>query len=198
MTDTIIRADSQFLAAVEAERPTLIRFARLQLGAVSHVEDVVQETLLAAIEGSERFNKQSSLRTWLIGILRHKIVDALRRSHPRAVSVVETATPEDQWFDESGHWREETGPAYIEWRDPATLAEQQQLLGVLEKCLERLPAAWARVFMLRELQGMDSREICSTLAISESNLNVQLYRARTHLRACLELHWFNCDAARPT
>jgi RNA polymerase sigma-70 factor, ECF subfamily len=138
----------------------------------------VQETLLAALAAEKSFAGRSNLRTWLTGILKHKIVDQIRRAS-RETSV-ETAEEFDALFDETGHWRE----APQAW--PEELLDQKQFFEVLERCLAALPARTAQVFLMREHLGHETPEICKELDVTPTHCWVLLYRARMALRECLE------------
>lgn len=183
---------SEFTAAINAQRTYLLRVARLQLRERDQAEDVVQETLLAALEAQDKFAGKSSVKTWLTGILKHKIIDAMRRkSREPAVSTLNEEADIDDldaFFNENDrdHW--ETKPA--EWRNPERDLEQREFLDMMDFCLEKLPPATARVFMLREVMELESDEICKELKITATNLWVILYRARMLLRKCLEQNWF--------
>lgn len=177
-------------------RPQLVKFALLQLRDPAAAEDAVQETLLAALQGRERFAGQSSVRTWLIGILKHKIIDQLRRrsrEQPLAAAMENAATDEAlDHFKEDGHFVEPPQ----EWEAPERSLEQRRFFEALERCLEGLPKNTARAFMLREVMGMETGEICKELGITATNCWVLLHRARLGLRACLERTWFTGSAPR--
>lgn len=182
-----------FAQNVQTLRPQLLRFARTQLRNDAWAEDAVSETLVAALEKPQSFAGQSQLKTWLVGILKHKVVDQLRR-HTREATVLTGEDGEDlleTLFDGSGHWNE----APADWADPHTALAQRQFFEVLEACIENLPATQARVFMMREWLELDSPEICKELAISSTNLWVLLHRARLRLRECLQVKWFAAPAA---
>jgi len=175
---------------LEKIRPTLLRFALLQLRNEAVAEDVVQETLLAALEGKSAFSGRSQLKTWAVAILRNKIVDHLRRSSREGTLplVDEQGDADfDALFDGSGHWQEKP----TDWGDPAAVFEQRGFYDVLELCMKALPENIARVFTMREVLGFETDEICKELKISTSNCWVVLYRARMRLRECLQLRWFN-------
>lgn len=179
---------------LEQMRPALVRFAQLQLRNESLAEDAVQDALIAVLEKPERFAGQSALRTYVTGILKYKIIDAMR-STQREVQfepLEEQSEDEliDHLFDANGHVREKN-PA---WGDPDASLEQKDFFRVLEVCLEKLPAKTARVFMMREWLELETEEICKELAITTSNAWVLLYRARLRLRECLELNWFGNQA----
>ena len=175
---------------LHAHRGYLLRVARLQLRNDELAEDVVQDTLLAALQGADGFDRRSSVRTWLTGILKHKIVDAIRRKQRAAEigSLDEECRIDDldALFDDSGHW--DNAPAV--WHDPQADLERGEFFGVLEMCLENLPPNTARAFMMREVMELETDEICQELRISANNLWVIMYRARMALRECLERNWF--------
>lgn len=185
--------DADISRELDRHRPYLLRVARLQLRDQALAEDVVQETLLAALSGSA-FSGKSSVRTWLTGILKHKIVDTIRRKQrePAAASSFGTLDSElaledfDALFGERGEWDAE--PA--DWGNPEQALGQTQFLAIMDLCLERLPPNTARVFMMREVMDLETDEICKELSITANNLWVMLYRARMALRQCLEQNWF--------
>jgi RNA polymerase sigma-70 factor (ECF subfamily) len=184
---------TDFARQVQALQPQLMRFARTQLRNEAWAEDAVSETLLAALEKPHAFAGQSQLKTWLVGILKHKVVDQLRR-HAREATVLDGDDAQDLdelLFDASGHWRE----APRDWGDPQAQFSQRQFLEVLQACCDRLPPAQGRAFMMREWLELETDEICKTLAVSPTNLFVMLHRARLRLRDCLQQNWF--DSPRP-
>jgi len=173
-----------FRSRVERERPYLLRYASLQLRDAQAAEDAVQDTLLAALAGESGFGQRASLRTWLTGILKHKIIDAIRRTSCEA-----PAAGEDEFealFDERGHWIEMPGA----WSDPDASLDQKRFFAALELCLARLPVKTAQTFMMREHMGLETDEICKELAITATHCWVLLYRARMSLRECLTKEWF--------
>jgi RNA polymerase sigma-70 factor, ECF subfamily len=175
---------------LEAMRPSLMRFAQLQLRNDTLAEDAVQDTLLAVLEKPESFSGMSSFRTYVTGILKFKIIDCLRASTKEKQISVEDDESEsdviDSLFKADGH----TVSMPAAWGAPEATLEQKDFFRVLEICLEKLPAQTARVFMMREWLDLDTEEICKELGLSTSNLWVLLYRARLRLRECLDLNWF--------
>jgi RNA polymerase sigma-70 factor (ECF subfamily) len=175
---------------LEALRPVLLRFAILQLRNETLAEDVVQEALIAVLEKPGQFAGQSSLRTYVTGIMKHKIIDALRAStRERQIDVHEDQLEDeviDTLFKANGHTVERPR----DWGDPDAILEQKDFFRVLEICLEKLPPKIARIFMMREWLELETDEICKELNISASNAWVMLFRARVRLRECLELNWF--------
>jgi RNA polymerase sigma-70 factor (TIGR02943 family) len=186
---------TDFAQQVESLRPQLMRYARSQLRNEAWAEDAVSDTLLAALEKPQGFAGASALKTWLVGILKHKLIDQLRR-HAREATVLDSEDGEDLdalLFDETGHWRNTP----VDWGDqPEALFGQRQFLAVLDACVEKLPGVQGRVFMMREWLELDSEEICKELAISTTNLWVLLHRARLRLRECLQLNWFGAAPTR--
>ena len=187
---------SDFARQLEALRPQLMRYARSQLRNEAWAEDAVSDTLLAALQKPQAFAGASQLKTWLVGILKHKLVDQLRRQS-REATVLDGEDAEDVddlLFDATGHWQ--SAPA--DWPDdPQASLGQRQFLAVLDACVEKLPPTQGRVFMMREWLELDTDEICKELAVSTTNLWVLLHRARLRLRECLQAHWFDAAAARP-
>jgi RNA polymerase sigma-70 factor, ECF subfamily len=181
---------ANFRAQVESLRPYLLRYARLQLRDSAAAEDAVQDALLAALSAEASFAGRSNLRIWLTGILKHKIVDAIRRQiRDRPASEQEHGDGEgefDALFDHRGHWEE----APDAWQQPEGSLQQKQFLAALEACLRALPERTARAFMMREHLGLETSEICKELGISATHCWVMLHRARMALRLCLEMNWF--------
>jgi RNA polymerase sigma-70 factor (ECF subfamily) len=173
-----------FRAQVEKERPYLVRYASLQLRDRNAAEDAVQETLVAALAGEAGFGGRSNLRTWLTGILKHKIIDTIRKGGRE--TPIESDEALEALFDANGHWP--TFPAA--WDDPDRSLEQKQFFVALEMCLEGLPQKTARAFMMREHMGLETDEICKELGVTSTHVWVLLYRARMALRKCLEMNWF--------
>jgi RNA polymerase sigma-70 factor (ECF subfamily) len=170
----------------------LYRFALARLRDPHQAEDVVQETMLAVLQ-TNSYAGQSSQRTWLTGILKHKIIDVLRKQ-VREVSLDASAysrdefseQPEmDEFFTGDGHWAEMPQV----WGSPNGELEQKQFFGVLQNCMEKLPKKLAAIFTLRDIEEEENEKICKDLEITATNAWVMLYRARMTLRKCLELNW---------
>lgn len=169
----------------------LLRFARLQLRNDAWAEDAVSETFLAALSKPQSFANRSQLKTWLVGILKHKVVDLLRQ-RSREVSLDESDAGDGSeeldalMFKANGHFSAQ--PA--DWGNPEQDLTSRQFFQVLEACTEKLPAAQGRIFLMREWLELSCEEICKELNLTSTNLYVQLHRARLRLRECLELNWF--------
>ena len=186
-----------------SHRSFLYNYALAKVRQPNTAEELVQETLLAAVEGQTRFNGESKLRTWLTGILKHKIIDRYRSEarNPARASPRFPADPDgqsedtcDALFDSAGNW---VNPPSA-WPNPEQSLENQRFWEMMDSCLARLPAATARAFYLREIEGLSTEEICAELAISQSNCWVMLHRARLSLRQSLEECWFVKGEARAT
>lgn len=179
-------AADDFHAELDAMRPVLLRLADLQLRNGAWAEDAVSETLLAAIEGREGFGARSGLRTWVVGILKHKVMDQLRLRR-RECELPDAADDiDDLVFAADGHFRDMPRP----WSAPAEALQNKQFIEVLEACMDALPGQLGRVFLMREWLELDSPAICQELGISATNLWTMLHRARMRLRECLQLNWF--------
>lgn len=180
-----------------SHRAGLLRFARLQLRNQAWAEDAVSETLLVALSKPQAFQSRSQLKTWLVGILKHKVIDMLRL-HGREIS---TSANEDDGIDmldlvgfkPDGHFAEM--PA--DWGNPEQDLNNQQFMKIMDACVEKLPAAQGRLFLMREWLELSVEEICKELNLTTTNLYVQLHRARLRLRECLGLNWFT-QTQRPS
>jgi len=178
---------------LEDHGDSLFHYALSRLRNPARAEDLVQETLLAALRSSARYQGRSSERTWLVGILRHKLLDHLRKAgRETSFSDLEFYGDEEReaFANEAfpDHWVAEQGPG--EWTQPGASLDRAVFWQAFEACVSKLPERVARVFLMRELDSLGSDDICSTLNISPNNLWVMLHRARMALRRCLEGSWF--------
>lgn len=189
-----IHSDPGYLAKL---RHDLVRFAHLQLRDAGAAEDAVQEALAAAWTQADRYTGQSEHRTWVFGILRHKLIDTLRaRKRTINVSALDVElTHEAQLdallFDANGHWAAHAKPQ--RWPTPETALARQQFWRLFEACLERLPERIARVFMMREFLDLEIDEICEELSVNTNHCSVLMYRARMKLRTCLSERGIDCE-----
>jgi RNA polymerase sigma-70 factor (ECF subfamily) len=181
---------------LDRHRPQLMRFALMQLRNVAAAEDAVQETLLAALRSADSFAGQSSVKTWLVGILKHKIVDTIRRQSREQPFDIEEADASHEELETLP--KNDAAEPVGEWSDPETALTQRRFFEVVEHLLEDLPKKTARAFKMRELIGLETEEICEALGITQSNCWVMLHRARAALRAGLEQQWFGGDATART
>jgi len=207
MNSTTLRTESAIKPRDSAEPPrldperwveeygdALFGFASARVRDRAIAQDLVQETFLAAIKARGSFAGRSSERSWLFGILRNKLADYYRLQN-REVALTDPETPlaeEQGAFGTSGVGREgwvmKLAPKA--WETPDETLVSKEFHEVLKSCLSRLPDKVAQVFLLREIDGVASEEICKDLGVSPNNLWVMLHRARMGLRRCLEVHWF--------
>lgn len=183
---------SDFNQQIAELRSDLLKFAQLQLRNAAWAEDAVSETVLAALSKPLAFDHRSQLKTWLVGILKHKIIDLLRQ-HRREVSVSSLSNEDDEAdpldlisYQTDGHFTE----APADWGNPEQDLSSRQFMAIMDACAEKLPTVQGRLFLMREWLELSVEEICKDLNLTPTNLYVQLHRARLRLRACLELHWF--------
>lgn len=169
----------------------LYRFSVARVRDPGIAEDLVQETLLAALKAKTQYAGQASERTWLIGILKHKIIDYYRKASRENTQEYDdslTNEDDDDFFDRQGSWRIDL----TSWSKPDKSLEQEQFIRVLQDCIDRLPPRLAQLFILREIDGMESQEICRTMSITTlNNFWVMMSRVRAQLRHCLDLNWFD-------
>jgi RNA polymerase sigma-70 factor (ECF subfamily) len=178
---------------VDAHADYLFNFAIGQVRDTDVAEDLVQETFLAAVKSQNSFGRQSSERTWLVGILRHKIYDHLRKTcRERAVRHDPGPMNDEEAWEESALWLHEMA---LESQSPSRRIELSEFRSNLEMALGKLPSRIAQVFQLYEIEERPNREVCARMNISENNLWVMLHRARKQLREQLE-GWWSAEPAR--
>lgn len=173
----------------------LFRYAVLRLRDESLAEDAVQEALLAALQAIASYTGSATERTWLTGILKHKIIDHYRKNKNLS-QITEDDTDLsglDHFFERTdkwdGHWVIKLRPVDPE-QSPDQVMERDEFWGVMKNCLSALPTRVANVFAMREVDGISSEEICEMLGLSSSNFWVIMHRARMQLRRCIEIKWF--------
>jgi RNA polymerase sigma-70 factor (ECF subfamily) len=167
----------------------LYRFAYGRVRDPELAADLVQETFLEGLRARATFARNSSVRTWLTSILKHKIVDAYRRSgrRPRAEEPPTSEPTVERFFDRRGHWKS----APLPWDDdPGATLERGEFWDVLGGCVTKLPEHLADAFLAIEMGELGRDRVCERLRITPANLSTRLYRARLLLRHCLEHHWF--------
>ncbi len=172
-------------AWVDQYGDALYSFALARVNNKQTAEDIVQETFLAAVKSQDRFKGQSSEKTWLFGILKHKVIDHYRKYKSIVTSKDDLRELDnmDRFFKTDGSWQ--MRPA--DWRaDPEKSQTVREALNHFYQCLSGLPLKTADVFVFREIDGLSTKEICKKLDITPSNCWVILYRARVLLRTCLE------------
>jgi RNA polymerase sigma-70 factor (ECF subfamily) len=173
----------------------LYRYALMRVRDTAAAEDLLQETLLAAMGSYEAHEGRSSERTWLVGIMNHKVVDYFRRLARTSEFQISNEEGRDDlgWFESEGtwrgHWREDQAP--ISWPVEAVrLLGSREFWEILDRGLAQLSPQMAIAFTLREIDGLSSEEICEILDVTPNNLWVILHRGRAKLRHFLEAEWF--------
>lgn len=168
----------------------LFRYTLVRVKDPVAAEEIVQTTLLAALQAQNSFAGKSSEKSWLFGILKHKIMDHFRslksqRSHE--LTPDDDTDPYENAYNENGQW---VSPPRSWEVDPEKAAENTQLLEALNLCLEGLSDKFRNIFVMKEIEGMSSEDICKEMGIQPTNLWVILHRARNQLKKCLEAnHW---------
>jgi RNA polymerase sigma-70 factor (TIGR02943 family) len=179
---------------VDVHGDYLFGYALMRLRDASKAEDAVQETFLAALKGGKSFARLSAEKSWLVGILKNKIADYYRKAgRETSFTDMEFYSKEEngQFVAEGlfkGSWIQELGPQ--EWSNPGSSLDSQVFWQKFHECSNKLPKKVGTVFTLREVDGVESKEICAMLDISEGNLWIMLHRARMALRRCMETNWF--------
>ena len=177
------------VAEIVACRPYLMRIAVSRVGDPHRAEELVQDTLLAAIRGNAPFMGRSRFRTWITGILLNKVADMFRSKARDAALIVATplaSESEDGDFDAEGHWR----APVTAWTDPQTALESKRFREAFEAGLSALPPQQQRAFALREVVGLEVEAICEAMHVTPNNLGVLLHRARLQLRQSLDRDYF--------
>jgi len=178
---------------VEKYGDVLFGFAAARVRDRAIAQDLVQETFLAALKAKKGFAGRSSERAWLFGILRNKLVDYYRlQSREVSLGDNEALLAEEGSFHSDGlrkdTWDQRMAPKT--WETPEGSLTNKEFQAVLKNCMSRLPERIANVFIMREIDGASTEQICSDLEVSANNVCVMLHRARMSLRRCLEIHWF--------
>ncbi len=173
----------------------MYRYALARVSSPQQAEDLVQDSMLAAVRQWDHFAGRSELRTWLIGILRHKIHDHYRwkKRHPADLAQADETQDDDVSrvnFSPMGRWRQDPNAGLeVLDADPEDALQRSQLRAAIQVCIDALPQRQQQVFVMRELQGLEAGDCCKKAGIARASLSVLLYRARLALRACLQKSW---------
>jgi RNA polymerase sigma-70 factor (ECF subfamily) len=194
LLDRLKAGDEQaFDALVTQHHAGLIRMAMTHVADREAAEEVVQETWMAMIEGLDRFEGRSSLRTWIFGILIHKAKDrGVREKRHTTFSAFQSLDDEPaiepSRFHQSGEWAGHwaLSPQLCDERTPEKLLTSHQAVTAMNRAIEALPPTLKDVLILRDVEGMEAREVCDVLKITETNLYVRLHRARERVRTAVE------------
>lgn len=180
---------------IEKYGDALYAFAMMRLRRQEVAEDLVQDTFVSAYKAKETFLANASEKTWLISILKRKIIDYYRKkSTQNELNIFDKDSDDDvmnHFFDNNagGHWAEGGQPK--QWgKDFETTVESTEFQQILQKCLGKLPQKSAAAFTLKNMDDLSSEEICKELDITPSNYWVLMHRAKLQLRECLEKNWF--------
>lgn len=173
----------------------LFNYAIVRINNTEKAEDLVQETFLSALKAKDGFEGRSSERTWLISILKRKIIDTYRKQVASRESSMtdygQNISDRDFYRSEEpfkGHWMEGRGP-HSHSLLPEGEIEQEELMAVIRTCISKLPSNLAAVFIMKMIDEAESEEVCQELGITPSNLWVMLHRARLKMRQCIESNW---------
>jgi RNA polymerase sigma-70 factor (ECF subfamily) len=174
-------------------------FARLHKEQVA--EDLVQDTFFSALKARDTFQHTASEKTWLVSILKHKIIDHYRKkSTQNELNIFDKPVDgkdglnehffEDTTSDSPGHWTAAGAPGA--WaKDFETSVDSDEFYKILERCIAKMPAKWAAAFTMKNMDDQDTEEICQALGITPSNYWVIMHRAKLHLRDCMAKNWFD-------
>lgn len=200
--ETIRQSASDPLEWFEFYGDYLFAYAQRRVRNQMAAEDLVQETFLAALSANNSFAGKSSEKTWLTGILKHKIYDYFAKNghQPNLTPEEADLSGYDFLFERDGewdgHWNDKYAPADWDNSSPLRRVEEGEFQTVFSGCLEGLPERIANAFVMREVDGLTSAEICGVLTISMNNYWTMMHRARLHLRRCLEVNWFVAPAEK--
>ena len=167
----------------------LFNYAVVRVNDGDLAKDLVQETFFAGLKAAKNFQGKASERTWLISILKRKVIDHYRKINSKKGQAEVRMSFYDDGENE-GSWIEERVPQ--SWDNASEKAiENQELKKQLDTCIDNLPEKYALVFRMKTIREFETEEICKELDITASNLWVIIHRARTQLRKCMEDNWFN-------
>lgn len=168
----------------------LYNYAFYKVSDAEVAQDLVQDTFMAGLKGKDSFKGNSSERTWLVSILKRKIIDYYRKASVRKTTVnTDFSTPFNTEGTYKNHWSDEGAPG--KWKiDQSHNLEKDEFQRILEYCLSLLSPQWREVFHMKMMEECSGEEICKELDITSSNLWVIIHRAKLKMRACLEKNWF--------
>lgn len=166
----------------------LYKYAVVRVNDDEIAKDLLQETFFSALKGISNFKGESSERTWLVAILKHKIVDHYRKAATIRSKALTKPSTEDEFFeDENGHWKKENSPVAF---SPVTDEfQQKEFTAVLKNCIKKMPALWSAVFTMKHIDEENTEDILKELSITSANFWVIIHRSKVNLRACLQKNW---------
>lgn len=184
--------EAAFGELIDVYHASILRLAKMFVDSEASAEEIVQETWLAVIDGIDRFEGRSSLKTWIFSILTNQARKRARQdARTRAWSSIfevdmgDELSTESERFDGSGHWKQPP----TRWKiHPEERVMKQKLLEVVQQALEELPPSQRSVVWLRDVEGLSSEEVCRVLDISAGNQRVLLHRGRVAVRKAVETY----------
>lgn len=176
---------------VEVHSDYLFKYAIVRIKDQDSAKDLVQETFLAGLKGLAGFSGKSTERTWLTAILKYKIIDLYRKESSGLVNIKGISNLEaieDEYFESAdGHWKNEYAPKpFGKEQDPL---QDKEFNRVLQGCMNKLPALWASVFIMKHMDDEKTEVILAELRLSSANFWVIIHRTKLSLRACLQKNW---------
>ena len=196
--------EGAFAELVSRYQSSLLRIAMIYVKNRSVAEEVVQETWLGVLQGLERFENRSSLKTWIFRILTNRAkTRAVREARTVPFSSLATdaeggpSVEPERFLGADSRWAGHWASPPTSWAEmPETRLASKETLHVIRAAIDALPPAQARVIVLRDVEGWSSEEVCELLELSEANQRVLLHRARSKVRVALERHLDSPDAPR--
>ena len=166
----------------------MYRFALLRVKNEEHIDDILQNTILAALQAKDTFEGRSTEKTWLFGILKNKLMEYYRETnnnHKYQLELKDEVDPCESDFNGKGHWQ----ALPFSWGvDPENAVEKNQIYQLLLGCIDQLSPKLRQLYVLREIEEQDSETICQDFKITPNHLFVSLHRIRNLLKKCMESH----------
>lgn len=182
----MMNANPEIIILVSTYTNSMFSFAYNRVKEKEAAKDILQNTFLAAVESYPSFKNKSHPKTWLFAILRHKIVDFLRKKSSCPEFAYDTYN--QKFFNSCGSWQK--GQAPQNWDIEDNLFHNSAFIKVLSKCIDNLPQKWTLIIKLKYFEGMDTNKICEHLSITRANYWQITHRSKLHLRRSLEERWF--------
>ena len=173
---------------VDAYADYLFNFAVTRVSNAEIAKDLVQETFFAGLKSAKNYKGDAAERTWLIAILKRKVIDHYRKINSNK-GKAEVRMSYSSSSDAEGDWLEERVADPFSSFENSPI-ENQELGLAIQSCISKLPKKQALVFTMKTVQGISTEDICNELEINPSNLWVMIHRARTALMGCLNQNWF--------
>jgi RNA polymerase sigma-70 factor (ECF subfamily) len=182
-------SESEFRKWVEEHSDLLFRYAVRRVDDEELGRDLVQDTFLAAWRNKDSYRGETSVKNWLLLILKSKIIDHFRKLNTRAVIFGISQEHDDgTFFDSEDHWRKGMYPIAFDVNFQNEI-EGREFFKVFDSCGKKLKQIQHAVFVMKYIDDLDSEEICKIMGLTSSNYWVLIHRAKTQLRACLEKNW---------